>query len=286
MMSKINITVFEASCVNLILQGREKSVEQIIGAFNDVDGRFEPLQELIKISPYSLEGMLLAFAIKEMRETSLDFTIWPHNVLLNSSKTIQNIEEFTLLLRAIEQTVEWEDTFTCVQQLVQNLPIKAIEDIVTNADQLGRIRVLVLAYIFGVVAGGEARHTIDLETLLEQIKEELENIRTEKVYFSLSVSWGKESENRRDIFPETLYMLSLFEVLKVLPSEQFSKDYKHFRTIAFELFYRETDTFSRWDRGDLYRFFWAYKQTLSAIDNELVDSWRSLMQDIEGKWIE
>lgn len=286
-MNEINLSAFEASCVDLILQGHQEKVEQIINAFNDVDNRFEALHQLIELSPHSLDGMLLAFNAKEMRESPLDFTVWPHSVLLNSASDVQSIEQFMSLLNAVETTVEWEDTFTCVKQLVQNLSVNAVEDIVVKVEQLGRLKVLLLAYLFEIVIKSRESYSFSPDDLLNQMKRELEQVRKGVAYYSLYASWLSHTwgESKKEIFPETLYMLSLFEVLRVLPNQQFPEDYRLFQSTAFEFFYRETDTFSRWDRNR-FRFFWAYKQTLSAINHELVDRWQTLMQEIERNWAE
>lgn len=284
-MNEINVKAFTLLCVDLILQGQEKHVKGIITAFNDIDNRFGSLHELLQMPAYSLDRMLLAFHIREMRDQPLDFRIWPHSVLLNAVIDIQNIEQFILLLNAVETTVKWEDTFTCVRQLVQNLPVNAVEDIVSQVDKLGELKGILLIYLFEIVIRNSETYSFNANDLLNQIKIEFEKIRNRQMVYIFSPAWTVSSWNAKEVFPRTFQMLFLFELLKVLPGEKFPEDYAFFQTIAFDLFYRETDTVSRWGE-DKFSFLWAYKQTLSAINHELVDRWQTLMQEIETKWDE
>lgn len=273
-----NFGQFLALCVQLILCGKITEVRRLINAFDDPDEQLVGIKRLLDLGPYELEGMRLAVQLQKTKLQRLNLETWPHNVLLLAAKEVEDCEQFVSLLGAVEETVEWEDTFECVTRLCFELSNTAIEDVFLHSERFRHTQSFILASILRVLSARNTDNFLDMGAVIEKAYTTLDQFRTGMTMYTCFLHWGGLLHHQ--IYPSALYTLGMIDLMTAIESirSRFPTIYEEVQTQAYEALHREIRDINR---KDDYQFVWVLKRILWLLGGEkLFQQWKEVMHEM------
>jgi len=118
---------FLGLCVELLLADRSDVVQCILAAFCQPWDVVQVVEEIVRLSPWSLEGMLLACDELGHRKVSLRLDRWPGSVLLQEAEKVTSLEDFTRIIEAIHKIFDNVDILKYYRAVVSHLQPPALQ---------------------------------------------------------------------------------------------------------------------------------------------------------------
>jgi len=270
----INESSFLLLCIELLLAERADLVQHILNAFQKPGNVIETVSEIIRLSPWSLDGMLLALDKLNRLKKPLQCDEWPHKVLLGAITEVTDAESFIRLIDTTRKLIDDTDILVCYRMFVDQLKPAAFRAVLEglleqDAQQIEDLhRAILLSNFLRILIekSNQFESTLNPVELTKRACDLMEKYKTQAEPHRRVYPWGY----RRNMYswyglfisPLSAYSLGMAALSHNFADAGLQEEAQQAKIKALRALYGELQRAERWSESD-------FEKVLYIILNEL-----------------
>jgi len=268
-------------CVRLLCADRQDLVKRILTAFDGLREVVKAVSEILRLSPWSFEGMLLACEKLRLAKEPLQLDEWPHSVLLTEAAKVTDYEHLARIMRAVQKLVDDVEVIECYRAVLAHLtpPVLHVilETVLDNHSQESNDlkTAIILSNVVPVLAerANLVKAGFSPSELAARASDLLEKYKAESERYWCVYAWAYGELNGLGMSPLLAYSLGMSVLTNACASAGLPEEARQARTKATEALYEELRKVERWGGSGSLDF----ERVLCVIVGELGD------QDLVGR---